>query len=84
MTSNEIRDIFAEHGEVVYVSLPRHKESNQARGFAFIDMISKEACDAAIVALDGFEVGGRMIRVVESLPQDKAKVKAEPKKFGRY
>jgi RNA recognition motif-containing protein len=82
MTSNELKDVFAEHGEVVYVSLPRHKESGQARGFAFVDMISKEACDAAIAALNGFEIGGRMIRVVESLPQDKAKV--EPKKFGRY
>lgn len=79
MTSNELRDLFAEHGEVLYVSLPVHKESGQARGFAFVDMISKEALETAIGALNGFDVGGRMIRVVESLPQDKAKV--EPKKF---
>jgi RNA recognition motif-containing protein len=81
-TTNELRDLFAEHGEVVYVSLPLHKESGKARGFAFVDMITKEACDVAIKALNGFEVGGRMIRVVESLPQDKAK--AEPKKIGMY
>jgi polyadenylate-binding protein len=82
MTSNELREVFAEHGDVVYVSLPRHKESGQARGFAFVDMVTKEACHAAIEALNGVEVGGRMIRVVESLPHDKTEDK--PKKIGRY
>jgi RNA recognition motif-containing protein len=63
-----------------YVSLPVHEESGQARGLAFVGVISKDASETAIGALNGFEVGGRVIRVVESLPQDKAKV--EPKKFG--
>jgi RNA recognition motif-containing protein len=79
MTSNELRDLFAQHGDVLYVSLPLRKETGQARGFAFVDMISKEVLDHAMEAINGNEVGGRMIRVVQSLPQDKTKV--VPKKF---
>ena len=78
-TVNELRDLFSQKGEVIFVNLPRRKDSRQTRGFAFVDMATKEAAQNAM-SLDGYDIGGRLIRVAESLPRDQAQ--AEPKKYG--
>ena len=80
-TVNELRDLFSQKGEVIFVNLPRRKDSRQTRGFAFVDMATKEAAQNAM-SLDGYDIGGRLIRVAESLPRDQAQ--AEPKKYGAF
>lgn len=69
----ELRDLFSQHGTVELVSIPINKENGKARGFAFVDMSSQEEVQAAIENLSGTDVGGRSIRVSESLPKDQAK-----------
>jgi RNA recognition motif-containing protein len=71
-TFNDVRDLFSSHGNVVFVKLPRYKDSGQARGFAFVDMATEEELSNIIVELNGFEFKGRKIRVVKSLPRDEA------------
>jgi RNA recognition motif-containing protein len=66
----EIRELFGQYGEVVYVNLPRDKVSGRAKGFAFVDMASKDDLDKAIEALNGMEMGGRAIRVAASVPKE--------------
>ena len=79
---NELRDLFATAGTVKFVNLPRQKDNaKQTRGFAFVDMETKEDAENAMAKLNGADVGGRLIRVAESLPKDQAK--KEPKKYGK-
>jgi len=73
LSDMEVKELFAQHGTVELVSVPKHRETGQSRGFAFIDMSTPEELQAAIDGLDGFMVGGRNIRVQESLPKGEFK-----------
>jgi RNA recognition motif-containing protein len=66
-TSDEaLRQIFTEYGNVESVHLAKDRESGRFRGFAFIDMSSKDEATEAIKALDGKEIDGRQLRVKEA------------------
>jgi len=67
-TEDEVRDLFAEHGEVQSVRLMTDRETGRARGFGFVQMDAGDA-DAAIRALDGKEFGGRSLRINEAQPR---------------
>ena len=64
-TDAEIRTLFAEHGTVESVSLPTDRETGRPRGFAFVDMGASEA-QTAIQQTNGFQMGGRPLRVNEA------------------
>ncbi|MBU8871313.1 MAG: RNA-binding protein [Gemmatimonadales bacterium] len=64
-TEDEIKDLFGQHGTVHSVALINDRETGRPRGFGFIE-IDDEALQAAIQALDGFEMGGRALRVNEA------------------
>jgi RNA recognition motif-containing protein len=59
---DEVRDLFAQYGEVVSVVLPTDRETGRPRGFGFVEMENADA-DKAIEALNGQSFGGRMLNV---------------------
>ena len=67
-TEDEVRGLFANHGDIGSVSLITDRETGRPRGFGFVEM-SPEDADAAIKALDGQEMGGRNLRVNEAQPR---------------
>ena len=66
-TEEEVRDAFAQFGEVTQVSLINDHESVRFRGFGFVEMDS--GGDEAITALDGSDFGGRVLKVNEARPR---------------
>jgi cold-inducible RNA-binding protein len=62
-TEDEIRTLFAAHGEVQSINMINDRETGRPRGFCFVEM---ENADAAIQALNGKEVGGRALTVNEA------------------
>ena len=62
VTSGEVRDLFARHGEVVGISLLEDEATGCPRGFGFVTMAAPAAEDA-IAALDGVDHRGMMLRV---------------------
>ena len=62
-TEDELRELFASHGEVVEVKVVYDRDTGRPRGFAFVEMSSDEQADAAIAAINGQEIGGRTLRV---------------------
>ena len=64
-TEDEVRDLFAAHGEVNEVRLMTDRETGRPRGFGFVKMSASDA-DAAIRALDGKNMGGRALRINEA------------------
>jgi nucleolin len=67
----ELEKLFAEAGKVVSVSLVTDRVTGQSKGFAFIDMGSREEAAAAIKRFDGREALGRMLKVNEARPPER-------------
>ena len=64
-TESEVRDLFAQHGTVESVALPSDRETGRPRGFGFVEMPQADA-QTAMQALNGFNMGGRPLRVNEA------------------
>ncbi len=67
-TEEEVRNLFASHGEISSVKLVSDRETGRARGFGFVE-IDAESAAGAVEALDGTSFGGRTIRVNEAQPR---------------
>src|SRR5713101_5852325 len=64
-TEDEVRALFERHGKVESVKLINDRETGRPRGFAFVDMAAGEAQNA-IQQTNGFQMGGRPLRVNEA------------------
>ena len=67
-TSDEVKELFEEFGEVLSVNLIDDRETGRPRGFGFVEMGDDDA-DNAIQALEGRDFGGRNLRVSEARPR---------------
>ncbi len=70
VSQSDLKQVFEEYGSVSRVSLPMDRDTNRPRGFAFVDMSSKEEEAAAIEALNEAEWMGRSLRVNEAKPRE--------------
>jgi RNA recognition motif-containing protein len=66
----DLREFFAEYGEVSSAKVIMDKMTNQSRGFGFVEMNDEEASKKAIAELDGATVEGRTIKVMEAKPKE--------------
>jgi hypothetical protein len=64
-TEDEIRELVGQYGNVHSVALINDRETGRPRGFGFVE-VDDEALEPAIQALDGYEMGGRALRVNEA------------------
>ncbi|MCU0548860.1 MAG: RNA-binding protein [Leptolyngbya sp. Prado105] len=69
-TEEDLKEVFAEYGEVSRVSLPTDRETGRKRGFAFVEMAEDAQEDAAIAELDGAEWLGRELKVNKAKPRE--------------
>src|SRR5580698_4544696 len=67
---DELRRIFEEHGTVVSAQGIMDRETGRSKGFAFVEMSTDQEAQAAITALDGKEIGGRVLKVNEARPRE--------------
>jgi RNA recognition motif-containing protein len=66
-TQESLRAAFEADGRSVKdVLIMTDRETGRSRGFAFVEMNSKQDAEAAIRALDGADVDGRQIKVNEA------------------
>jgi RNA recognition motif-containing protein len=61
-TVDEMRRLFEEYGPVHSAKIITDRMTGRSRGFGFVEM-DNEPAQAAIQALDGYEVDGRALRV---------------------
>jgi RNA recognition motif-containing protein len=67
-TSDDLRELFAQHGTVTRAQIVSDRDTGRSRGFGFVEM--SEGGDAAIAALNGAQVGGRTLTVNEAKPRE--------------
>src|SRR5499427_8660760 len=69
-TGEELREAFSAVGTVESASVVEDRETGRSRGFAFVEMSTKEEAAAAIDQFNGKEVGGRALKVNEAKPRE--------------
>ncbi|HEX8993808.1 MAG TPA: RNA-binding protein [Candidatus Paceibacterota bacterium] len=69
-TNDELRDAFAQAGEVTSAAIVIERETGRSRGFGFVEMATAEAMNAAIAMWNGKDFGGRMLSVSEARPKN--------------
>ena len=67
----DLTTLFTEVGTVAAVSLITDRNTGQSKGFAFVDMGSKDEAAAAIKRFDGQEALGRLLKVNEARPPER-------------
>lgn len=69
ISEDELRDLFASHGEVTSANIIMDRDSGRSKGFGFIEMPDKAQGEAAINAINQTDVQGRSVRVNEARPR---------------
>ena len=69
MTDDDLNNLFSQYGAVTSAKVLKDKVSGRSKGFGFVEMDDNDAANAAIAALNDFEVQGRKLKVNESQPK---------------
>ena len=69
-SSDDLQQLFSQAGTVQSANVIEDRETGRSRGFAFVEMSSKEEGNAAIQQFNGHEVGGRALNVNEAKPRE--------------
>ena len=67
-TTDDLRDLFAQYGNVKSAQVVMDRETGRSRGFGFVEM--NDGAEAAIDALNGKEFQGRSLAVNEARPRE--------------
>jgi RNA recognition motif-containing protein len=69
-TEDDLRSKFEAFGSVARVNIITDRETGRPRGFGFVEMDNDSEARAAIEALDGKDLGGRVVKVNEARPRE--------------
>jgi RNA recognition motif-containing protein len=70
VSEDELRETFQTYGEVSSANVITDKFTGKSRGFGFVEMPKDEEAQAAIEALNGFDLNGRSLDVNEARPRN--------------
>jgi len=74
----DLREFFAEYGEVSSAKVIKDKYTNRSKGFGFVEMPDDVAAQKAISELDGGIVEGRAIKVMVAKPKEERPNNSRP------
>src|SRR5215475_4360005 len=69
-TEAQVRELFAQTGEVESVSLITDRETGRAKGFGFVEMATDEGAQEAIKRFNGYTLDNRNLMVNEARPRE--------------
>jgi len=67
-TENDLRDAFAQSGEVVSVAIIIDRMTGRSKGFGFVEMADADGASKAIDLWNGKDFQGRKLTVNEARP----------------
>lgn len=72
LTTEDLRNLFAEFGTIVDVTVIMDRATNRSKGFGFVEFDSEDAAQAAIKGMADKDVEGRKLVVnVARAPKDR-------------
>ena len=69
MRDAELQEVFTNFGSVLSAKVVMDRFSGRSKGFGFVEMESPEEAQKAMSALNGTDVAGRQMRVMEANPK---------------
>lgn len=69
-TTDELHQMFAQYGQVVRAQIVTDRETGRSRGFGFVEMANEAESQAAIDALNNFQMNGRPLTVNIAQPRE--------------
>ena len=66
-TEDGLRNLFSSYGTVASAKIIFDRETQNSKGFGFVEMNTDEEANAAIAGTNGSELDGRQIRVNEAM-----------------
>jgi cold-inducible RNA-binding protein len=69
-TEEELKDLFAQAGEVSSVTLIKDRDTGRSRGFAFVEMSSQVEAENAISMFNGYTMDNRQLTVNIARPRE--------------
>ena len=69
-SSDELRDLFAQTGNVTEANVVQDRYTSESKGFGFVEMPEAAEAQAAISKLNGYSLGGRPLTVNEAKPRE--------------
>jgi RNA recognition motif-containing protein len=76
-TEDELRDAFAQAGQVVSSAIVTDRMTGRSRGFGFVEMSTEADAQAAIDMWHGKEFGGRTLTVNPARPKEEGGARRE-------
>lgn len=67
-SDDDLKELFAQAGNVLTANVIRYHDSGRSKGFAFVEMESDEEAQKAIDTLNGQDFKGRKLVVSEARP----------------
>jgi len=69
VSDSDLQQLFSAHGSILSAKVIMDRDTNQSKGFGFVEMATDDEAQAAIAALDGKDHGGRALKVNEAKPR---------------
>ena len=69
-TSEGLRALFEQAGEVTEANVVEDRDSGQSKGFGFVEMPNAAEAEAAISRFNGYNLDGRPLTVNEARPRE--------------
>ena len=69
-SSQDLQQLFSQAGTVQSASVIEDRDTGRSRGFAFVEMATKEEGESAISQFNGKEFNGRNLTVNEARPRE--------------
>lgn len=68
VTDEELKELFAQAGNVVSAAVIRYQDTGRSKGFGFVEMDTEESAQKAIDMFNGQDNKGRKLVVSEARP----------------
>lgn len=69
-TVDQIRELFAQAGEITDVTIITDRDTGRSKGFGFVQMATVEGAQEAIKRFDGYTMDSRSLTVNEARPRE--------------
>ncbi|HCW76790.1 MAG TPA: RNA-binding protein [Candidatus Marinimicrobia bacterium] len=79
-SEDDIRNVFAEYGEVLTVKLITDRETGRPRGFGFVEM-DEEPGKKAIAGLQDYSLDGRTLQINEARERKPGRPNDRPRRY---
>ncbi len=68
-SESDLRDLFADYGEIESAAVILDRDTGRSRGFGFVELADEALARKAIEDLDGSDMNGRRIAVNQARPR---------------